>query len=49
MTLLPSQKRVGTTLMTGVLQWRAISSSEGIGKESKAVRWQCMLGTALIV
>ena len=49
MTWLPSQKRGGMTLMTGVLPWMAISSSEGIGKEREAVGWPCMLRTASIV
>ena len=37
------------TLMTGVLQRMAISSSEGIGEEREVVGWHCVLGTALIV
>ena len=45
MTWLPSQKRGGMTVMTGVLQWMAINSSEGIGKEREVVGWHCMLGT----
>jgi len=37
MTWLPSQKHGGMTLMTGVLQWMAIGSSEGIDKGREAV------------
>jgi len=35
--------------MTGVLQWMAISSSEGIGEEREVVGWHCALGTASTV
>ena len=38
MTLSPSQKHGGMTVMTGVLRWMAISSSEGTGKETEAMR-----------
>ena len=49
MTWSPSHKRGGMTLMTGVLQWMAISSSEETGEEREAVGWLCMSGTALTV
>jgi len=49
MTWSPSQKLDRMILTTGVLQWMAINSSEGIGEEREAVRWHCMLGTASIV
>jgi len=45
----PSQKHGGMTLMTGVLQWMAISSSERIGKEREVVGCLSMLGTASTV
>lgn len=34
--------------MTGVLQWMAITSSDGIGKEGAAVGWLSMLESVLI-
>jgi len=46
MTWFSSQKHGEMTLMTGVLQWTAISTSEGIGEVREAVGWLCMLGTA---
>jgi len=49
MTWSPSQKHGGMTLMTGVLRWMVISSSEGVGEEGEVVGWLCMLGTASIV
>ena len=49
MTWSQSQNHGGMTLMTGVLKWMAISSSEGIGGEREVVKWHCVLGTASIV
>jgi len=37
MTWLPSQKHGGMTLMTGVLQWMAISSAKVTGEEREVV------------
>jgi len=40
--LLPFLKHGGITPTAGVLQWMAVSSSEGIGKEGGAVAWLCV-------
>jgi len=49
MTWSSSQKLDGMTLMTGVLRWMSISSSDRIGEEREVVGWLCMLGAASIV
>ena len=42
--LVPIMKCGGTTLMTGVLQCLAISSSEGTGSTEGGVGWLSILG-----
>ena len=43
MTELPLWKHGGITPTIGVLQWKAISSSEGTGKEGGAMAWLSVL------
>ena len=43
----PVLKHGGIALMTGVLQWMAVGSSEGIGKEEGVMAWHSMLESVL--